>query len=98
MRRVRNLSSRSIPGERTQGPQILPDGRTVLFTLAHGDWTDAQVVVQSLDTSERRVLIEGGIDARYLPTGHLVYALAGNLLAVPFDHWTRHRAAGIAAI
>ena len=72
-------------GERAHGPQILPDGRTVLFTLAHGDWTEAQIVVQSLDTSERRLVIEGGTDARYLPTGHLVYALAGNLLAVPFD-------------
>ena len=72
--------------ERAHGPQILPDGKTVLFTLAHGeDWTDAQIVVQSLDTSERRLVIEGGTDARYLPTGHLVYALAGNLLAVPFD-------------
>ena len=72
-------------GERAHGPQILPDGRTVLFTLAHGDWSEAQIVVQSLDTRERRLMIEGGTDARYLPTGHLVYALAGNLLAVPFD-------------
>ena len=72
-------------GERAQSPQILPDGRTVLFTFAHDDWSEAQIVVQSLSTGERRVLIEGGTDARYLPTGHLVYALAGNLLAVAFD-------------
>ena len=72
-------------GERAHGPQILPDGRTVLFTLAHGDWNEAQIVVQSLDTGERQLVIEGGTDARYLPTGHLVYALAANLLAVPFD-------------
>jgi dipeptidyl aminopeptidase/acylaminoacyl peptidase len=30
-------------------------------------------------------LIDGGADGRYLPTGHLVYALSGILLAVPFD-------------
>lgn len=72
-------------GEHAHGPQILPDGRTVLFTLGHRSWDDAQIVVQSLDSGERRVLIDGGTDARYLPTGHLVYALSGNLLAVPFD-------------
>ena len=72
-------------GQRAHGPQILPDGHTVLFTLAHGDWSEAQIVVQSLETSERQLVIEGGTDARYLPTGHLVYALAGNLLGVPFD-------------
>ena len=81
--------------ERAHGPQILPDGRTVLFTVAHGElgsermggaiWRQSQIVVQSLDTGERRVLIGSGMDARYLTTGHLVYALAGDLLAVPFD-------------
>ena len=71
--------------ERAHGPQILPDGRDVLYTLDHDAWSEAQIVVQTLDTRERRLLIEGGTDARYLPTGHLVYALAGNLLAVPFD-------------
>ena len=71
-------------GERGRGPQILPDSREVLFTLVNASDSDSQIVAESLDTRERRVLIEGGTDARYLPTGHLVYALAGNLLAVPF--------------
>lgn len=66
---------------------MLPDGRTVLFTLATGAvrWDQAQIVVQSLDTGERTTLINGGTDVRYLPTGHIVYALQGMLLAVPFD-------------
>jgi serine/threonine-protein kinase len=38
-----------------------------------------------LRSGERKTLIEGGSDARYLPTGHLVYALGGTLFAVPFD-------------
>jgi Tol biopolymer transport system component len=42
-------------------------------------------VVQSLTTGERKEIIKGGSDARYLPTGHLVYALESTLLAVPFD-------------
>ncbi len=72
--------------ERGHGPQMLPDGKTVLFTLSTTPpWDESQIVTQSLETGERRVLIEGGSDARYVPTGHLVYALAGTLLAGPFD-------------
>ena len=72
--------------EMGHGPQMLPDGETVLFTLrTEGTWDDAQIVTQSLETGERRVLIERGSDARYVPTGHLVYAVGNTLLAVPFD-------------
>jgi serine/threonine-protein kinase len=71
------------------GPQMLPDGHTVLFTLtkATGDnvWENAQVVAQSLKGGPRRVLIEAGSDARYLRTGHLVYAVSGTVYAVPFN-------------
>ena len=79
-----------LEGERAQRPQRLPDGQSVLFTVVGGEgrfgsWDTAQIVVQSLETGERRVLIDGGSDARYLPTGHLVYALGDTLLAVPFD-------------
>ena len=49
-------------------------------------WDDAQIVVQSLDADGvRKVVVQGGTDARYLPTGHLVYARARSLLALPFD-------------
>jgi serine/threonine-protein kinase len=68
------------------GPQVLPDGKSLLFTIADGfNWDNAQIAVQSLTTGERRVLIEVGRDARYTSTGHLVYALREALLAVPFD-------------
>jgi Tol biopolymer transport system component len=76
-------------GETAHGPQILPDGQTVLFTLASGSagdrWDKAQIVVHSLKSGQRKTLVVGGSDARYLPTGHLVYALGGTLFAVPFD-------------
>jgi len=76
-------------GELAYGPELLPDGQTVLFTLAHGtgqeNWDKAQVVAQSLKTGERHVIIDGGSDARYLPTGHLVYAQGGVLFATTFD-------------
>jgi|RhiMethySRZTD1v2_1073278.scaffolds.fasta_scaffold01501_24 eukaryotic-like serine/threonine-protein kinase len=77
------------PGEIFHGPQMLPDGDHVLFTVAREDgaqrWDRAQIVVQSISSGERKVLIQGGSDARYLPTGHLMYALGSNLLAVRFD-------------
>jgi eukaryotic-like serine/threonine-protein kinase len=73
-------------GEVAQGPQLLPGGRAILFTLARrSDWDTARIVVQSLDTGRRRVVVEHGADAQYVATGHLVYALDGTLLAVPFD-------------
>ena len=77
------------PNELAHGPQMLPGGDAILFTLASGNaadrWNKAQIVVQSLKSGERKVLIEGGSDARYLPTGHLIYTLSGALLAMPFD-------------
>src|SRR5262249_44419125 len=73
-------------GELAHGPQMLPDGRAVLFTLASGTdsdrWDKAKIVVQTLSSGERKTLIEGGSDARYVSTGHLVYALGGTLFAV----------------
>jgi serine/threonine-protein kinase len=75
------------PGEIAHGPQVLPGGDALLFTLANGSeaWDRAQIVVQSLKSGERHVLISGGSDARYVATGHIIYALGGRLLAIPFD-------------
>jgi hypothetical protein len=69
------------------GPQLLPGGRAVLFTMARtdNDWDSAQIVVQSLDTGTRRVVVNGASDARYVASGHLVYATGNELQAVPFD-------------
>jgi serine/threonine-protein kinase len=75
--------------EQAHGPQLLPDGDSVLFTLAKGThitrWETAEIVVQSIKSGARKTLVSGGTDARYLETGHLVYALRGVLLAVRFD-------------
>lgn len=74
-------------GDAARQPQFLPGGQAVLFTFASAGstWNQAQIVVQSLNTGERRVLVEGGTDARYVPTGHLVYAHEGAVHAVAFD-------------
>jgi len=64
-------------------PQILPDGKSVLFSRII---TAAQckIMVQSLKSGERKELFEGNA-ARYLPTGHIIYAVGSNLFAVRFD-------------
>jgi eukaryotic-like serine/threonine-protein kinase len=76
-------------GEVAYGPQLLPGERQLLFTLAKGTaqdrWDKGTIVVQSLSSGARKTLIEGGSDARYLPSGHLVYAVAGGLFAVVLD-------------
>ncbi len=73
-------------------PEMLPGGRAVLFTITAltGGLDAAQVVSLDLQTGIRRVLVRGGTHANYVPSGgreggHLVYATAGTLRAVPFD-------------
>jgi len=74
-------------GEQALGPQLLPGGEWLLFTLLSGSdsWSDASIVAQKLAGGERRVLISRGADGRYVPTGHIVYAFENRLFAVPFD-------------
>jgi Tol biopolymer transport system component len=71
-------------------PEFLPDGRTILVTIRQlgggggvGD-TD-HVAVINLQDGTSKVLIRGGSAAHYVASGHLVYAAAGSLRAVPFD-------------
>ena len=42
-------------------------------------------MVKSLRSGEIKTVLENGSHARYVPTGHLVYARGGVLFAVPFD-------------
>lgn len=68
--------------------QLLPGSKTLLMTVVTTEtdsFDDAAVVAYSLESKKRKTLIEGGFCARYAPSGHLVYARAGNLYAVPFD-------------
>ena len=43
------------------------------------------IAVKSLETGERKVLIERGSDGRYVASGHLVFAREAALWAAPFD-------------
>ncbi|MFY9530722.1 MAG: protein kinase [Candidatus Acidiferrales bacterium] len=74
-------------GENHRWPEFLPGGKAVLFAAGTSgiNFTNAQVAVQSVGTGERRNLVQGGTQPRYAPSGHLVYAQGGSLMAVPFD-------------
>jgi serine/threonine-protein kinase len=69
-------------------PQVLAGGKLVLFTVIglSGLWEDARIVLQDLETGERKTIREKAWFGRYVPTGHIVYAEAtGTILAVPYD-------------
>ncbi|NNE37121.1 MAG: hypothetical protein HKN08_02355, partial [Gammaproteobacteria bacterium] len=66
-------------------PEVLPDGNTLLYTAWDRDSSKNRIVVRSLDTGEEKELIQGVSFGRYVPTGHLLYASDGTLMAVPFD-------------
>ena len=77
-------------GEIVGQPQVLPGGKAVLLTIANaadgpGRWDKARVIMQPLPSGQPTTLIEGGSDARYVRTGHLLYELGGVVFAVPFD-------------
>ena len=75
--------------EQVHGPRLLPGGEWLLMTVAPADspsrWDVGRIVAQSLHTGERRLLWTGGSDARYVPTGHLVFAVKDDLAAIAFD-------------
>jgi serine/threonine-protein kinase len=68
-------------------PEILPDGRGVLFTITavSGGLDAAQIAVLDLDTGAQTIVLRGGSHAHYVSTGHLVYSAGGALRAVAFD-------------
>lgn len=68
------LIAKTSESEVADGPQLLDEGRWLLFTLASflsgaGRWDGAQIVVQSMASGERRVVARGGSAARFVPTG-----------------------------
>jgi len=66
-------------------PQLLPDGRHVVFTAFRTPTDRATIEVLDLKSGTRRVLVQGGVMGRYVASGHVVFARDRALLAVPFD-------------
>ncbi len=69
-------------------PDLLPDGKSLLYTTKFNNITsfdEAAIAVLNMKSGEKKILIRGGTCARYVPTGHLVYARGSLIYAVPFD-------------
>jgi eukaryotic-like serine/threonine-protein kinase len=65
-------------------PSFLPDGRAVLFTIAHNSGS-AAIALFDRSTGHYRTLVEDGRDAQYIPPGFLAYTTNGSLHAARFD-------------
>ena len=72
-------------GETLHGwPTFLPGNEALLFNVFSNATT---IAVQRFGDEGHRTVITGGAKQmpRYSPSGHLIYAQTGNLMAVPFD-------------
>jgi eukaryotic-like serine/threonine-protein kinase len=83
------LLIRTAEGESMYGPQLLPGGEAVLFSVTTDQspsrWTRARVVAQVLTSGTRTTLADNGLEARYLPSGHIVYVSGNRLWSMRFD-------------
>jgi serine/threonine protein kinase len=67
-------------------PDLLPDGKTLLFTaFSGGNLDEGTLVAQKIGSDQRKVIVAKGADAHFFAPNHLLYMTAGNLLAVEFD-------------
>jgi serine/threonine protein kinase len=67
---------------------LLPGGEAIIYTASFdgiGSYNDARIDLWDLNTRQKKTLIDGGTSAVYSQSGHIVYARAGKLFAVPFD-------------
>ncbi len=93
LHRVAATGGQSVPLEGTRvaeqtysWPQALPGGETILITVSgRNSATDGRIALLTVDSGEVRDLIQGGYNARYVPTGHIVFMRSASLWAVPFD-------------
>jgi serine/threonine-protein kinase len=70
-------------------PDILPNGKGVLFTVLRGGVNDYEIAIADLATGAHRILVKG-VYARYTAPGYLVYVTAnGTLMAAAFDQGSR---------
>ncbi|MBA3884706.1 MAG: serine/threonine-protein kinase [Acidobacteria bacterium] len=86
----RPITSLAGDAERThRWPQLLPGGRAVIYTVgtySSPDNYDASPIEATiLASGERRTILTGASMARYVPSGHLVFARGSILYAVRFD-------------
>ena len=76
-------------GQRTHRyPCALPGGKGILLTVGMADtetFDDAHIAGFDIETGRMKTLVEGGTHPRYSPSGHLLYARDGKILAIRLD-------------
>ena len=71
-------------------PEFLPDNETVLYTVGTvGEWSEAEIVAQTLGSGARTTVLKGGTNPRYLTSGHVAYAHDGAIWIASFDPRSR---------
>ena len=72
--------------EIASSPQSLPGERGLLYSLKKrtDSWDKGRIVVKTA-AGEVKTVLEGGADGRYDGAGHLLYAVSGTVMAMPFD-------------
>ena len=68
-------------------PYGLPDEKYLLLTVSQsqGNERDGNIALLNLETGESEILVNSAYNARYVPTGHIVFIRSATLWAVPFD-------------
>ena len=66
---------------------VLPGDRGILYTARKRlmTWGDEEIVALDLSTAQSKTVLKTAEDARYVPSGHLVFLHLGQLFAVRFD-------------
>ena len=84
-------------GELAASPQMLPDGRTILFTVvgrrAQDGWDSGEIVAQRVGETTRTSVQKPGASGHYVASGHVLFAQRGTVFARPFNP-TSLRASG----
>jgi Tol biopolymer transport system component len=75
-----------VPGSGLAPAALLPGGRALVYTQQDGLGQRPRVMLLDLESRDTTELVREGSQARWSPTGHLVYGHPGGVLwAVPFD-------------
>jgi Tol biopolymer transport system component len=80
---VEKVDAPGLSSQAIGNPCAMPSGKTLLLSV--GQSADAKLVALDLETNSIRELGLQGADPRYLPTGHLVYTSANQVLVLRFD-------------
>jgi len=67
------------------GPTALSGSRTVLFSSLTTDPGTERIEAVSIENGQRSVVVERATTPVFSPTGHLLFARDGAMLAAPFD-------------